>query len=390
MTGVIKVFNFIKSKLDSLPSPSKGKVYYSDTKENGLKLYVTTKGAKSFCYRRKFKGKDYVKIFGNYPDLSIERARSLCSKAKAEIADGINIFEENSLNRKDKTFQNAIEEYIEEYSELHKKEKTVKEEKKYLALYLKKLSNRKLANITYEDIRKVHSEISKNNGKIIANRVIEFVRAMYNWKIDNGWQGSNPAKGIKFNKEKKKDRFLKKDEMKQFLKALELEHNEIARDFFYLCIYTAARRSNILAMRWEDIDFENKIWRIPETKNSEPLNVPLVKPAIKLLKNRKKQNILLKFDNIDFVLPSNGSKSGHLEEPKSAFKRILKQAKLTNITIHDLRRTTASYMTMSGANLQTVGKILGHKSPQATSIYARLDIDPAKIALETATNQMLL
>ncbi len=89
-----------------------------------------------------------------------------------------------------------------------------------------------------------------------------------------------------------------------------------------------------------------------------------------------------------YVFPGEG-KCGHLVEPKAGWERVLKKAGLENLRIHDLRRTLASWQAKTGASLLIVGKTLGHRSPQATAVYAHLDLDPVKEAMKTATTAIL-
>jgi len=96
-----------------------------------------------------------------------------------------------------------------------------------------------------------------------------------------------------------------------------------------------------------------------------------------------------KLKESDWVFPSATSKSGHLEEPKSAWKRILKKAELHDLRLHDLRRTLGSWQAATGANSYVIGKSLGHKTQQATAIYARLNIDLVRASVEKATSAMM-
>jgi integrase len=196
--------------------------------------------------------------------------------------------------------------------------------------------------------------------------------------IDWGWEGTNPAAGIQKFKEQKRDRFILHDELPKFMEALEVEPNKDMRDFFLVCLYTGARCGNVLSMRWEDIDFSINEWRIPDTKNGEPVRIPLIEEALEVLSNR----LQLK-KSAPWVFPGSG-KSGHLEEPKAAWKRILDRAGLKNLRIHDLRRTLASYQAIAGTSLLIIGKSLGHKSPQSTAIYARLSNDPVRASMKSA------
>lgn len=91
----------------------------------------------------------------------------------------------------------------------------------------------------------------------------------------------------------------------------------------------------------------------------------------------------------DWVFPSPSSKSGHIEEPKKAWKRILNRAGIKDLRIHDLLRTLGSWQAATGANSYIIGKSLGHKTQQATAIYARLNLDPVRASVERAAEAML-
>ena len=75
-------------------------------------------------------------------------------------------------------------------------------------------------------------------------------------------------------------------------------------------------------------------------------------------------------------------------EPKKVWQRILKNASIEDLRLHDLRRTLGSWQARMGASLAIIGKSLNHKSPSATAIYARLDLDPVRDSVEKATNAM--
>jgi integrase len=75
--------------------------------------------------------------------------------------------------------------------------------------------------------------------------------------------------------------------------------------------------------------------------------------------------------------------------PKKRWQALLKRAKVPDLRIHDLRRSLGSWQALGGASLSIIGKSLGHKSPSATAIYARLHLDPVRASLNAATSAML-
>jgi integrase len=150
------------------------------------------------------------------------------------------------------------------------------------------------------------------------------------------------------------------------------------RDFFLMCLYIGARCGNVMSMQWDDIDFSIKEWRIPDTKNGEPVRIPLIKEALEILDDCSRLKGV-----VSWVFPSHGE-SGHFKEPKNAWKRILDRAGLKNLRIHDLRRTSASYQAIAGTSLLIIGKSFDHKSPQSTAMYARLSNDPVRASMQSA------
>ncbi len=372
--------NFTKAALVKAPAASKGsKDYYYDEKEKGLVMAVTPAGTKSFYLYKRIDGKPERLLLGRFPDISIENARKAAMAAKGEIATGKNPQKGKRAIRDEMTFEALFVEYMEKYSKVHKKSWLYDERE--INKFLKHWFKRKISSIKKTEVERLHAKLGKENGIYQANRLLERIRSIFNKAIDWGWEGVNPAVGIKKFKEKSRDRFLQPDELPRFFTALTNEPNVAARDFFMISLLTGARKSNTLAMRWSDINFTTETWRIEDTKNSEALTVHLPKEAVEILTERKWKS------ESRWVFEGNGA-SGHLADPKKAWMRILKEAGIENLRIHDLRRTLGSYQAATGANGYIIGKSLGHKSQQSTAIYARLNLDPVRESVNKATDVM--
>ena len=372
--------NFTKAALLKAPAAAKGKRdYYSDLKEQGLQMAVTSAGAKTFYLYKRVDGRPERILLGRFPDISVENARKAAAEAKGKIASGQNPQKERRAIRDEMTFAALFDDYMTKYSKVHKK--SWKYDEREVNKFLSHWFKRKISSIDKAEIERLHAKIGKENGTTQANRLLERIRSIFNKAIDWGWDGTNPAVGIKKFKEKSRDRFLQPDELPRFFEALANEHNEAARDFFMISLLTGARKSNVLAMRWKDINFTAATWRIEETKNGEAQTVHLPSQAMELLKERK-----LASDS-PWVFPS-ASASGHLADPKKAWERILRAAGIEDLRIHDLRRTLGSYQAATGANGYIIGKSLGHKSQQSTAIYARLNLDPVRESVNKATDAM--
>ncbi len=375
-------FNFTKKILDSLPLPPEGKRFYLyDIKVRGLELMVTEQGSKSFKVYRKCNGKPVRVTLGKYPEMTIENARHQAQSIITDMLNGKNPNEEKKTLREETALGDMFVLFMERYSKHHKK--TWKDDEKDVPRFLGHWFKRKLSAISKQDIQTLHEKIRTENGLYQANRLLARIHIIYNKAIEWGWEGINPAQGVKKFKEKSRDRFLHPDELPHFFESLDLEENDSIREYIYVSLLTGVRKSNVLAMRWEDIYFERREWLIPETKNGDSLRVHLIEKVIDILKGRAER-----YPRREWVFEGKGT-TGHLVEPKSGWKRILERAGIKDLRLHDLRRTLGSWQAATGANSFMIGQSLGHKSTQSTAVYARLNIDPVRDSVEKATQAIL-
>jgi integrase len=299
---------------------------------------------------------------------------------KSQVALGKDPSEDKKRLRAEITFGEMFQEYMERYSK--KQKRSWKFDEREVNKFCSYWFTRKASHISRQEVQILHERVHDHNGLYQANRILERISAIYNRAIRWGWEGTNPARGVKKFKEKSRDRFLKRDEMPRFFAALAEDENEIVRDYILISLLTGARKSNVLAMRWNEINFEMQEWRIPETKNGDSHTVPLSDQALEILERKRAAT------NSMFVFPSN-SKTGHYADPKRAWERILKRANIADLRIHDLRRTLGSWMAATGTTTAIIGKTLAHKSVQATKIYERLDLDPVRASVNRATDAIM-
>jgi integrase len=378
--------NFTKAALDALPLPETGKrATYHDKKTNGLQLRVTANGVKTFSLFRRIKNGNPERVtLGRYPDMTIEQARTEATRLNGLLVQGINPNTDARALKSETTLQELFDEFLK-----HRRnkrgaflsEKTKRSYRYDFDLYLSKWSKRKLSLFKDTDFGKLHAEIGKEH-PTTANRVVAMASSLFGYAAEKRlFKGTNPAHGIKKFPETKRDRFLQSDELPAFFKSLADEPNDTLRDYFLISLLTGARRSNVLEMEWKQIHLDRAEWRIPITKNGEPQTVALTPEVVEILNARQNCHPI-------WVFPSTGA-TGHLVEPKKAWKRVLDRAGLADLRIHDLRRTLGSWQAKTGASLAIVGKSLNHKSPSTTAIYARLDLDPIRASVELATSAML-
>lgn len=240
-------------------------------------------------------------------------------------------------------------------------------------------------------------------GQGSANKALELLRAMYFFAMLPKralFAGPNPASGHQKFKQNDRERFVYPDEMRPFFEALAQEPNETMRDAILIALFTGQRRANVVAMRWDELHLDRAEWKLSGefTKNGDPHTVPLTPETVAILRNRRERADLLPAKQRagklspnapeHFVFRSDRSETGHITDIKSAWQRLMKLSGLENLVPHDLRRTNGSWLARSGASLLLIGKMLNHRTPEATQIYARLDLDPVRASLQGATAAM--
>ncbi|MDZ4838322.1 MAG: site-specific integrase [Candidatus Melainabacteria bacterium] len=282
----------------------------------------------------------------------------------------------------DITFGALYELYLLNYAINHTK--TWKELIENYKRYFQTWNNRKCTSIKRRDVQHWVDQLAATRGKHCANRSHDTMRTIFNWGIRKEYIFcANPASQIDRYKTKPRERFVQPGaEFARLAESINAYPNKTLRDFFWMCIFTGARKTNILMMRWEQISFEFETWRIPDTKNGDSHTIALTKDAIKILKGRQPDS------KTAWVFPSDRFPDRHLVEPKKAWNRIVANAKIEDLHIHDLRRTMGSFMAIQGVSSTIIGKALGHKSPASTAVYARLTQDPVRNAMEQALDAM--
>jgi integrase len=201
---------------------------------------------------------------------------------------------------------------------------------------------------------------------------------MFSQAIRWGWRQDNPAKGVERNHEEKRQRYLSAAEIATLSTALAEHEDKQAADIVRLLLLTGARKGEVLAMRWQDLDLAEGIWTKPSahTKTKKPHRVPLSAPAKQLLSELRDA---AKAD-AEFVFP--GRYDGHRVKLDRAWVEICRSAKIASARIHDLRHTYASVLASHGLSLPIIGALLGHTQPATTARYAHLLDDPLRQATE--------
>ena len=176
----------------------------------------------------------------------------------------------------------------------------------------------------------------------------------------------DPFEGYKFLFKRKEIEFLSQDEIDRF-SALKLSiPSEIKiQELFVFAIYTGLSYADIISLRWHQIHSDkqgSKYIFNKRKKTGEIFIVPLLKPSIEILENKKEKN-----DGLVFKYISNAFLNLQL-------KKLAKKAKIfKNLTFHIARHSFATTITLNNdVPLITVSKMLGHSNVKTTQIYAKV------------------
>ncbi len=375
-----KIISFTRTNIEKIPVPKK-RTRYRDTEKPGLYLDILPSGTKVFRWIKWIDRRVESVLIGSFPGTKPETARERAEELNAQATMGINPASEKRKKKAAVTFREVFDAWLSEAKDREKK--TWDEDERRYKRHMSTLIKTPPAEITREEIKRLHGKIKNGSGLYEANRTLALIRTVLSWGIrEYAWMFPNPAAGIRMFREEKRDRWLEPHEIPRFFEAVNAEPNPEIRDFVLMALLTGARRTNVLEMVWKDLDLESGRWRIPETKAGEPQVVPLHPVALEILKARRET--VSGF----FVFPGTG-RSGHLEEPKTGWKRILDRAGIEDLRIHDLRRTLGSWLATQGESLLLIGKTLGHKSQGSTATYSRLAVDPVRAAMTKAIDRML-
>jgi integrase len=418
----------------ALPGANKRLAVY-DTEVPKLAMRITTTGTRTFyVIKRAGASMAWVKL-GTFPEMTVEQARIEAQKILAEFAAGANPAAARRATREEQTFAEMLMEMLKSKKKRDGSPISTRTKKDYLdtaRLHMGAIANCKLSHVLRSDVKSIHSRASKKSPHQ-ADKAVAIISSVFNYAADHEYfSGTNPASRVQKNPAPSRDRFVQADELPHLFAAMA---ESGLRDYFLLSLLTGARRANVQEMAWRDLDLDAGVWRIGMTKNGTPQNVTLSPEAVATLKTRKAMT-----GTSPFVFPSTG-KTGHLVEPKKAWATILRRASMrrllnlltlagelteeqcsqaekliadapataekqyraiadrlkidhssydmTDLRIHDLRRTLGSWQAKTGASMAIIGKSLNHKTHQATAIYARLDLDPVRQSVNTATQAML-
>jgi integrase len=375
--------------VSKLPRPAKGNRIYYDDAVPGFGCRVTAAGHRAFIFNYRTRGgrerRYTIGDAGGEGGWTVGAARIRARELRRQVDDGGDPLGEIEAEREAPTLADLIKRFEQEHL-TRKRASTAADYKRMIANHIAPaMKNRKVADVTFADVERLHSKITGAGHAYRANRVIAVLSKIFSLSIRWGYRETNPCKGVERNYESKRRRYLTGDELGQLVAALSTHPDQGTADIFRLLLLTGARRGEVLAMRWADLDLPAGTWTKPAsvTKQREEHQVPLSAPA-RLLLGGIRERLASKNPKKplgEYVFPGNGDVR-HIVNVKRAWKIICKNAGISGLRIHDLRHSFASQLASGGASLPLIGALLGHSNPATTHRYTHLFDDPQRAAVE--------
>jgi integrase len=228
-------------------------------------------------------------------------------------------------------------------------------------------------SITRAEVRELHAKVAKRAPRVAA-LVIAALRKAFNRGIEAGVLESNPCDRLRTTQAGSRERYLSDTELRAFMAnvgaVLSADHADVAM----LCLWTAARRNEVIGLLWAELDPELGVWRLPgaRTKNAKPHEIPLPRQAVALLRERRRRQKGARV----FPSPRDASQSISPHNFSHAIRRAAPMLGLEPFTPHDLRRTVATHLTRDEQCHRVVlERILNHTDRSVTARYDRHSYD---------------
>lgn len=282
------------------------------------------------------------------------------------------------------TFSAIFEKYLDQ-AKNDKSEKSCKNELGMFKTWIfPVIGDKILSEITLDSLEEIKKSITNaKRTPRTALYVLAVIRQVFNYaKSRDLYYGDNPVNKVKKpSRDNRRNRFLTKQEAETLLNHLKESSGQL-HDMALISLRCGLRAGEIFTLTWNNIDFEHEILTAMDTKTKKNKNVIMTKDVIKILENRAKN-----YDSNGLIFVSaNGTK---INEISNTFSRIIEKLGFNDgitddrqkVVFHTLRHTYASWLVMSGVDLYTVQRLMGHSTISMTERYSHLAPDHLKKAV---------
>lgn len=373
----------------TFPLDTNREVMVWDTAQQYLALRITPKGSRSWYFYRQFQGENFKLKLGEWPELHIDQARDIVSRILIASKMGIN--PRRFLQQmvwSTCTFKDVFEQYLQNHLKVYAVPKTAKDVESTYQTYFARLLQMPATQITSRDVQGWIKETAETYGKATASKQFTFLKAALRWADTHGIIELKhmPTSGLRRPfPDVERERYIRPSEYEALEKALEAVPNQDHADIIRILLFTGVRKRIALEMRWEHIDWDAKLWRVPNsTTNKKTPVVALTGAAIEVLTRRKSD-----LEKSGWVFPSV-SASGHIEDITKTWYAVRKLAGLgKDVVLHTLRHTAGSMLGQTNASSFVIMRALGHSSSRMSERYTKLAVEPVRESMELAQSYLM-
>ena len=350
-----------------------------DSTVKGLGVRITPNGVKSYILNYRFNGRERRMTLARVGEITLRNVRERAAMQRQRVREGHDPLEQKREREEAPIMAEAMDRFFKEYVPERIRlgrmsQRTGREYRKQWRCYLKpKLARRKVAEVQRRHIETALAGVPP----VTRNRLIALVSRLFN--LFESWglrpQFSNPARVIEKAREEPRDRVLSPSELGKLAEALNHHEgrNPAAVSAIRVAALTGLRIGEILAIRWEHVDFETGRLTLPETKTGRRQH-DLPVPALDVLGKLPKWSA--------WVFSSTGRSAITYRTARKYFQEICAAADLENVRLHDLRRTAMTTAARSGIGVHVLRDLLGHRTTAMADRYVRAVGNPVREARE--------
>ena len=365
--------------------PQEKRYSVKDKLNNGLFIEVKESGVKSWHYRYSLDGRQDRLVLGRYPDVSLKDARQLRDESASLVAKGI-----SPKQSKKKVTSVLFSDYGERYlNEVIKKER---KDPYNMILCLNNdiypmIGHIALDQIGIDDVRRVIWRKKDQGYDAAANQVRGLLKRMFDYAMTLGLVPYNPVLAIPTRhifKAVPRNRYLSTSEIRTYYTTLLNSRIYRPRKLgLLLSLLTLVRKSELLRAKWEHIDFEQRIWLIPETKadsatgHSREMVVYMSDQVIEIFNELK---TIAGNEPYVFVGRKSGTHISH-NAFNTAQKSALALTDIPDFTVHDLRRTASTHLNEQGFNSDAIEACLNHTMRGVRGVYNKAKYEKERVEM---------
>ncbi|MEK6645316.1 MAG: tyrosine-type recombinase/integrase [Candidatus Firestonebacteria bacterium] len=217
------------------------------------------------------------------------------------------------------------------------------------------------------------------------NRELACLKTLFSKAIEWGYTRENPVKKVKmFKEDNSRVRYLTQEEIDDLLKACgTLTTAKYLKPIVIVALNTGMRKTEILNLKWKNIDFPNNLIYIETSKNGEGAYITMNNTVKETLKNLSPIYELQNGSTVVSEYVFRGRNGDAQKSIRNSFEKAVKMARIEDFKFHDTRHSFASHLVMNGVDLVTVKELMRHKTIAMTLRYAHLSPKHKKEAVES-------